>query len=186
MKNWFTADTHFGQERTLELSKRPFKNVKDMDDCIIGNWNDIVKENNLINHLGDFGDYTMVKKLNGKVRLIMGNYEWADVKNKFNNNLEEFKKHLIELGFFEIIPYKTYVAPMLKDFKMVCLCHEPENSHIEKNVFNLFAHVHKLSMVKRNGLNVGVDCHNFYPIDLDTIEFYKNAIQNHYDENVFM
>ena len=40
-------------------------------------------------------------------------------------------------------------------------------------------------MVKRNGLNVGVDCHNFRPIDVETIEFYRTAIEKFYDENVF-
>ena len=44
----------------------------------------------------------------------------------------------------------------------------------------------KLSMVKRFGLNVGVDCHNFYPIDEEVVKFYRNAIINHYDEEVFM
>ena len=41
-------------------------------------------------------------------------------------------------------------------------------------------------MVKKNGLNVGVDCHNFRPINTDTVMFYRNAIEAHYDENVFM
>ena len=40
--------------------------------------------------------------------------------------------------------------------------------------------------VKENGLNVGVDCHKFSPIDVETVLFYRNAICNHYDENVFL
>ena len=30
-KIWFTSYTHFGSERTLQLSKRSFKSVKEMD-----------------------------------------------------------------------------------------------------------------------------------------------------------
>ena len=41
-------------------------------------------------------------------------------------------------------------------------------------------------MVKRNALNVGVDCHNFAPISLDEILFYRNAILKHYDNEVFV
>jgi hypothetical protein len=41
-------------------------------------------------------------------------------------------------------------------------------------------------MVKRNGLNVGVDCHNFCPIPIETVLFYRDAILNAYDENVFL
>ena len=37
---WFaTSDTHFGAERTLELSRRPFRNVGEMDLTLISNWN---------------------------------------------------------------------------------------------------------------------------------------------------
>ena len=32
---YFTADTHFGSKRTLELSKRPFKDTDEMDNYII-------------------------------------------------------------------------------------------------------------------------------------------------------
>lgn len=63
------------------------------------------------------------------------------------------------------------------------MTHEPENC--KKDRFNLFGHVHQLCMVKKYGLNVGTDCHFFKPIDIDTVLFYKNAIQNHYDFNVF-
>jgi hypothetical protein len=40
-------------------------------------------------------------------------------------------------------------------------------------------------MIKRYGINVGVDCHHFTPIDMDTILFYHNAALHYYDENVF-
>ena len=52
--------------------------------------------------------------------------------------------------------------------------------------FHLFGHIHERQMIKRFGLNVGIDCHNFKPIDLDTVLFYDNALKNFYDEEVFM
>ena len=44
-KIWFTSDTHFSSERTLELSKRPFRSVEEMDKILIENWNSVVGEN---------------------------------------------------------------------------------------------------------------------------------------------
>lgn len=41
-KVWFTSDTHFNSERTLELSKRPFKTVEEMNNVLIKNWNSVV------------------------------------------------------------------------------------------------------------------------------------------------
>lgn len=67
----------------------------------------------------------------------------------------------------------------------VQLVHEPEFGRgVDK--FFLFGHIHQLQMVKKNGLNVGTDCHRFFPIDAETVLFYYKAITNHYDKNVFM
>lgn len=34
-QTWFTADTHFGHGRVMELSRRPFGNVSEMDEALI-------------------------------------------------------------------------------------------------------------------------------------------------------
>ena len=41
-KIWFTADTHFGHQRTLELSKRPYSNVEEMNWDMVKKWNSVV------------------------------------------------------------------------------------------------------------------------------------------------
>ena len=47
-KLWFTSDLHFGQQRTLDLSMRPFANVQEMDYALMHNWNNTVKPNDTI------------------------------------------------------------------------------------------------------------------------------------------
>lgn len=73
MKIWFTSDTHFRSERTLQLSKRPFNSVEEMDQTMINNWNKVVSEHDIVFHLGDFGNYEVSKRLNGNIILIFGN-----------------------------------------------------------------------------------------------------------------
>lgn len=188
-KNWFTSDTHFGSERTMTLSKRPFDGVSEMDNTIIENWNKVVGKNDTVYHLGDFGDYEKVKELNGRIILILGNYEIADVEadlDDFEDTYEaecKFEEHLLSLGFGEVWINDGYFnnGTTLRGIR---LTHKPTDC--EKTRFNLFGHVHKLSMVKNFGLNVGTDCHNFYPIDEDVVLFYKKAIENFYDEDVFI
>ena len=63
------------------------------------------------------------------------------------------------------------------------MTHKPEDCN--KDRFNLFGHIHGLQKVKRYGLNVGVDCHYFKPINLEEVLWWKNAIENYYDNNVF-
>ena len=65
----------------------------------------------------------------------------------------------------------------------IFLTHEPLSC--KKHIFNLFSHVHKLCMIKNFGLNVGVDNFDYSPASLDEVLFYKKAINNHYDKNVY-
>ena len=68
------------------------------------------------------------------------------------------------------------------------LTHEPlnlPNEDMTEDTIGLFGHIHKLCMIKKYGINVGADCHDFTPISFDTILFYHNAILNYYDANVF-
>lgn len=183
---WFTADTHFGSERTLELSKRPFKNTTEMDYEIIKNWNDCVGHNDIVYHLGDFGDYDIIDYLNGHIFLILGNYELDDI-DKGIITIDTLK----QMGF-------VLSAELTSDFiccsdsksnnncfsdRTIWMTHKPEDC--DKDRFNLFGHIHGLQKVKRYGLNVGVDCHYFKPINLEEVLWWKNAIENHYDNNVF-
>lgn len=192
-KIFFTSDTHFGSKRTLQLSKRPFKTVEEMDNSIINNWNNIINKDDIIYHLGDFGNYDIVKQLNGKIILIIGNYEEKDIQNIYKRK-DDFKAVMKNRGFhnveFPIFSKWFSVQDEVYKSKYINLymVHEPlhiKDQLIYDNSFNLFGHIHEKQMVKKYGLNVGIDSHNFYPIDLSTILFYKNAIENFYDNNVF-
>ena len=170
MKLFFTADTHFGSKRTLELSRRPFNSVKEMDETIINNWNNIINNNDDIWHLGDFGDFEVLKYLNGNIHLLLGNYD-RDV------NLVKYISSKFQ--FYIKTKNESFINNNYE------LTHEPSYAVNDYEHFILFGHVHEKCMMKKNGLNVGVDCHYFKPIDIEVIEFYKNAILNHYDNEVW-
>ena len=166
---YFTADTHFGHKRTLELSRRPFNNTFLSDSAIIHRWTSVVRPTDTVYHLGDFGDVEVAPLLTGNVKFLPGNYDDETI-------VEALQGHFEVISPNTLFKYNTNVLQLV---------HEPDEA-IPMGHFILFGHIHKLQMVKRNGLNVGVDCHNFTPISLETVLFYKNAIENHYDENVFM
>lgn len=178
---WFTSDTHFGSERTLELSKRPFETVTKMDNTIIANWNGCIAPYDIVYHLGDFGDYEYIKFLNGHIHLVLGNYELNDI-DKGVITLERLR----QMGFIVTNNLKFNLDHYYNnstETETLCLTHKPEDC--DKTKFNLFGHIHGLQKVKRYGLNVGVDCHYFKPINLKEVLWWKNAIENHYDTNVF-
>jgi len=177
MKVWFTSDTHFGQERTRQLSRRPFSSVQSMDETLRVNWNTNVGPEDVVYHLGDFGKPDIVSRLTGRsIYLLVGNYDTPEVQGELLARDERIS----------LIPGPTTTFDKLENVGLPALrlIHEPENAD-DPNAFYLFGHIHKLQMVKQNGLNVGVDCHDFRPIDLETVKFYYDAIMQHYDHNVF-
>lgn len=185
MATWFTSDTHFGSERTLTLSKRPFDNVAQMDQEMIHRWNAKVKPDDEVFHLGDFGNFDVLERLNGNITLIEGNYE-RDIeydKSPFKTVYNRFVRYcFVHPDAESLIATSDGEANMKAVFDDFMLVHEPSISDFE--MFTLFGHVHGQKF-KRNGLNVGVDCHHFYPVSLDDVFFFRDAIQKHYDEEVF-
>jgi len=169
MAVFFTADTHFGSQRVIGWSQRPFSTAAEMDNFIIANWNNLVTDQDIVYHLGDFGELDKLQALNGHIIFLPGNADSLE--------MVEFIA-----ASCDIIEPNTVITLEDDRFQLV---HEPDEAQPSDNFF-LFGHIHKLQMVKRNGLNVGVDCHNFSPIPLETVIFYRDAILNAYDENIFL
>lgn len=172
IKVWFTSDTHFGHQRTLELSRRPFTTIEDMDWTLVRNWNRKIRPQDDVFFLGDFGNPEMLKYLNASVIYFLpGNYDnpaiMTDIRKDSRIRVlhSDSSRHL--------------------HGNLYGLVHEPDTAR-NPNLFYLYGHIHNLQKIKINGLNVGTDCHQFEPIDIQTVEWYRNAIENHYDQNAFM
>jgi len=94
MKNiFYISDTHFSHEAVVRMDRRPFENAKDMNEKMLENWNSVVGKQDLVYVLGDFlwkfrdEDFSLVKQLNGRKRLIKGNHDKTHSKN-FKNLFE--------------------------------------------------------------------------------------------------
>ena len=53
-KVFFTSDTHFCHANVVEYSERPFRDVDEMNETLIHNWNEVVPKDGIVFHLGDF------------------------------------------------------------------------------------------------------------------------------------
>jgi calcineurin-like phosphoesterase family protein len=178
-KKWFISDTHFSQQRTLDFSKRPFRNVKEMDLEIISNWNKSVTVNDSVYLLGDIGeDSRYFNCLNFKeLNIIKGNYE----RDKIPSLIEDLRK-IKNIKIYE----NDEVKLSFGGYNFI-LRHEPiTNKKLPKDTICLYGHIHEKAKIKKNGINVGADVNNFCPFSEEDIIFYANAIKNnYYDENVF-
>ena len=90
---YFTSDTHFGHDREFIYGPRGFKNLHDMENTIITNWNKTVKPEDEVYLIGDFflgTDLDFVRNtidnLNGSIHIIRGNHD-TDAKIDLYENL---------------------------------------------------------------------------------------------------
>jgi calcineurin-like phosphoesterase family protein len=82
---FFTSDTHFGDPRVLRIDQRPFVNIAEHDAALIARWNEAVRPDDEVWHLGDFARHArperieqLLSQLHGRKHLISGNNDGPD------------------------------------------------------------------------------------------------------------
>jgi calcineurin-like phosphoesterase family protein len=169
-KVYFTADLHFNHAKIIQYCSRPFNSIIDMNNTFINNWNRKVTNNDEIVINGDFafcnGDRAneLLRQLNGKKFLIIGNHDHFLKYKTFDKSLFEWIKDYYML--------KTqYKGEKIK----IVLSHYPFYRWDCKHhgSIHLYGHVHNtqlgLNELLGKAYNVGVDVNNYEPISLDEI-----------------
>lgn len=171
MSVFFTSDLHFHHLNVIKFCNRPYKNVDEMNEKLIKNWNSRVTNKDEIYCLGDFSWKCsqeqlkeILNQLKGKKHLILGNHDKAKlhIKTQLWESVENYKRIII-------------------NDKRVVLCHYPIfdfDCAYHKSV-HLFGHIHKQSDVdeiyqfhQRKGFYsycVGVVFNNWMPVCFDEI-----------------
>lgn len=76
---WVIGCTHFGHENIIKYCDRPFDNAVEMNECMVDNWNETVKDGDIVYHVGDVffgaGGRDSLARLKGRKRLILGNHD---------------------------------------------------------------------------------------------------------------
>jgi calcineurin-like phosphoesterase family protein len=127
-----------------------------MNSEIISRWNERVRPRDTVYFLGDFchgkdpGKY--LKRLHGKIVFIIGNHDFKNVET---------------IGALGIPCHSTLLIKHNKTF--LWLSHYPHRSwpHRAKDSVHFHGHSHGSLPPYKNSLDVGVDCWDFYPINID-------------------
>ena len=191
----YTSDLHLGHNNIVNLCKRPFADVDEMDAVLIDNWNRKVKKNDVVYLTGDaVWDKKKVafymEQLSGKKILIAGNHDSTWIKR------EECQKY-----FDDIVPY----LEVHLNGHPITMCHYPmlewrssrEESKrklgylIHGHIHNRIADEYRQLFLQFNALNAGVDVNSFEPVTFDelvknNLSFKLQALKNEEDCNVLL
>ena len=158
MTIFFTADTHFGDHRTINIWKRPFASVAEMDALLIDRWNAVVGPEDSVWHLGDVARRpadvpALLARLHGTKHLLRGNND-PDAT-------------LTAQGWASVGDY----AEMEVDGHRLVLCHYPFRSWNgqHKRALNLHGHSHGRLKPLLRQYDVGVDVRDFTPVTLERL-----------------
>lgn len=130
-KIFLIGDTHFMHKNIIKYCNRPFKDVEEMTESLIKNWNSVVDNNDIVYVVGDFalcGKQKIIEignRLNGRKRLILGNHDGASIATYHEAGFEFVYNHPIVLDDFYIISH----IPMV-------------GISVNAPFANVFAHVH--------------------------------------------
>ena len=161
-KDYFIADTHYGDENIIRYENRPFASVQEMDTAMITKWNQVITDEDTVYVIGDFSAYhdeekdrELLKHLNGKKMLIIGNHDTHRTPAEWR-----------ALGFMECSPWPIVYQGFF------LLSHEPLYINSNMPYANIYGHVHGNASYKDaspQSVCVSVERIDYQPITLDEV-----------------
>ena len=183
MKTWLTSDLHLGHANIIQYCGRPFRDVREMNERLISNWNARVKPEDLVYHLGDFCFHRGVEgqkvsaaewesRLNGKIVHILGNHD-------LRNGLRGLTRGVIKFAGVQIFLVHrppTLVGDIPNECDMVACGH----IHEKWKYILLDTAGFLLLEGKENvpAINCGVDVWSFRPVLADELVALYSKIMN--------
>jgi calcineurin-like phosphoesterase family protein len=183
-KLWFTSDTHYNHANicsattkwTDPVTCREFKTLEHMNATLVGNINEVVGQDDILFHLGDwsFGGFEQIELFRNQivcqnVHIITGNHD-----HHIENNKEGCQSLFSSVNKYLNLNVKWNVGTPLTGEQRFALMHFPIASwdNMAKGAIHLHGHVH-FETNKRVGkgkmMDVGVDGNKLYPIQMNNV-----------------
>lgn len=160
---WFISDTHFGHANIIKYCRSHFASLADMEGHIIALWNETVKPQDLVYHLGDFAWKTEDAKrvrplLNGSIRLIVGNHD--DIPS------------LAAAGLFQ----RIYLWRQFSDEGFTASHIPMRRDQLRHGAMNLHGHVHgNLEGLEGFHRDMSVESIGYAPVHFDDVAAWAKA-----------
>lgn len=197
-KLWFTSDTHYNHGNICSATTkwadpvtcREFKTLEHMNATLVGNINEVVGQDDILFHLGDwsFGGFESIEQFRNQIvcrniHIITGNHD-----HHIENDREGCQSLFSSVNKYLNLVVKYNVGTPLQDEIRFALMHFPIASwdNMARGAIHLHGHVH-FAPDKRIGmgkmLDVGCDGNNLYPIEMSEV---KRLMKNQPIKSMFV
>ena len=182
---FFTSDTHYSHSNICSATTnwsvndgyaRKFDSLQDMNQRLVDNINNMVGEDDILIHLGDwsFGGFDKIEEFRSQINcknihLTFGNHDHHIERNKEGvQRLFSSVQHYLEL---EVV--RPLTKSMNEKFTFICMHYPIASWHdMNQGVIHLHGHVHlpeHLRIAEGKAMDVGVDGNGLEPLSLDEI-----------------
>jgi calcineurin-like phosphoesterase family protein len=164
---WFISDMHFNHYNIIKWCRYPFfRNVKQMNNRMVSNWNYHVGYFDKMFCLGDFGDFRYKKRLKGNITIAKGNHD----KKQWNQQY--------------ILKYRNMKFLLL---------HDPDDPMNPTRWFDgdwiIHGHTHINSPfidIRKKRVNVSCEVINFTPLSMEDLYTILQESKNYEDNRKFL
>lgn len=179
MTTWWTSDTHFSHANIIRYCDRPFRDVREMNEALVQNWNAIVATDDVVYHLGDLAlgqdielQIALTSRLHGDKRLVPGNHDRIAASFEGRRDADKFRPMYEEAGWrilpeeFEhtigghrvVVSHFPYIGDTQEHDR-----HVPFRP-VDNGLPIVHGHVHTLFAERGRQFNVGVDVRHYVPV----------------------
>lgn len=167
---YFTSDIHFCHDREFLYKPRGFESIDEMNNAIVGRWNNIITPSDDVYILGDLmlcdnkKGTELLNSLNGKLHIIIGNHD--------TDNRVEIYRNLMNVVSVECAAYLKWNGYKFFLTHYPCLTGSLEHRDAKHTLINLFGHTHSKQLFYEDRpymYNVAMDAHNSTPVGISDI-----------------
>jgi calcineurin-like phosphoesterase family protein len=182
---FFTSDTHYSHSNICSATTnwsvndgyaRQFDSLGDMNQRLVDNINNMVGENDILIHLGDwsFGGFDKIEEFRSQINcknihLVLGNHDHHIERNK-----EGVQRLFSSVqNYLRLEVRRPLTKSMNEKFTFVCMHYPIASWHdMNQGVIHLHGHVHlpeHLRIAEGKAMDVGVDGNNLEPISMNEV-----------------
>ena len=166
-KLFFCSDSHHSHFHICKYCHRPFQSRSEMDQTLIKNWNEVVPEDGIVVHCGDFmlphnediKEYNKyLNQLHGRVLLLRGNHDRASLDWVSDKLIAVRDQAMIVVDGVKIFAQHYPCAAFNGDYHVYGHIH----TLADGSCYGIDGDVTKV--MRKNTYDVGVDQNGYTPV----------------------